>query len=138
MNQGFYRGECKFLKPEIAKKVKRNPVNVANYLQGIQKGIVQIQEHCFCMIGNNLSIELTVLPLAFTDIHFLQQNIFILPRPNNFLKKYLEERSLFLRPLIPLFWTSGDVFSGFQGQSGQSYPHFNGLIHTLTCMLHIP
>ena len=28
---------------------------------------------------------------------------------------------LFLGPLIPLFWTSGDVSSGFQSQSGQPY-----------------
>ena len=26
-------------------------------------------------------------------------------------------------PLIPLFWTSGDVSSGFQSQSGQRYLH---------------
>ena len=26
-------------------------------------------------------------------------------------------------PLIPLFWTSGDVSSGFQSQSGQPYSH---------------
>ena len=26
-------------------------------------------------------------------------------------------------PLIPLFWTSGDVSSGFQNQSGQPYLH---------------
>ena len=30
---------------------------------------------------------------------------------------------LFVGPLIPLFWTSGDVFSGFQSQSGQPYLH---------------
>ena len=27
--------------------------------------------------------------------------------------------SHFVRPLIPPFWTSGDVSSGFQSQSGQ-------------------
>ena len=26
-------------------------------------------------------------------------------------------------PLIPLFWTSGDISSGFQSQSGQPYLH---------------
>ena len=26
-------------------------------------------------------------------------------------------------PLIPLFWTSSDVSSGFQSQSGQPYSH---------------
>ena len=33
-----------------------------------------------------------------------------------FKKKYFGERESFL-PLIPLFWTSGDVSSGFQSQS---------------------
>ena len=27
----------------------------------------------------------------------------------------------FVGPLIPLFWTSGDVFSGLQSQGGQPY-----------------
>ena len=30
-------------------------------------------------------------------------------------------RVLFVGPLIPLFWTSGDVSYGFQSQSGQPY-----------------
>ena len=30
----------------------------------------------------------------------------------------------FLGPLISLFWTSGDVSSGFQSQNGQPYWHF--------------
>ena len=29
----------------------------------------------------------------------------------------------FLGPLVPLFWTSGDVCSGYQSQSGQPYSH---------------
>ena len=28
---------------------------------------------------------------------------------------------MFVEPLITLFWTSGDVSSGFQSQSGQPY-----------------
>ena len=28
-----------------------------------------------------------------------------------------------MRPVIPLFWTSGDVYSGFQSQIGQPYSH---------------
>ena len=28
-----------------------------------------------------------------------------------------------MEPLIPLFWTPGDVSSGFQSQSGQPYSH---------------
>ena len=31
--------------------------------------------------------------------------------------------SVFWGPLILLFWTSGDVCSGFQNQSGQPYSH---------------
>ena len=37
--------------------------------------------------------------------------------------KFLEGTCPFMGPLIPLFWTSGDVSSGFQYQSGQSYSH---------------
>ena len=35
--------------------------------------------------------------------------------------KILEDMSPFCVTLIPLFWTSGDVSSGFQSQSGQPY-----------------
>ena len=34
-------------------------------------------------------------------------------------------------PLIPLFWTSGDLSSGFQSQSGQPYSHLVE-VHVLT------
>ena len=40
---------------------------------------------------------------------------------------------LFVGTLIPLFWTSGDVSSGFQSQSGQSYLHL-----AEAYVLHIP
>ena len=30
----------------------------------------------------------------------------------------------FVGPMMPLFWTSGDISSGFQSQSGQIYLHF--------------
>ena len=33
----------------------------------------------------------------------------------------------YLRPLVPLFWISGDVSSGFQSQSGLPYSHCRGL-----------
>ena len=33
------------------------------------------------------------------------------------------EHESFLGPLIPLFWTSGDISSGFKSQSGQPYLH---------------
>ena len=40
----------------------------------------------------------------------------------------------FVGPLIPLFWTSGDISSfGFQSQSGQPYSHL-----VEACMLHVP
>ena len=40
---------------------------------------------------------------------------------------------LFLGPLVPLFWTSGDVSYGFQSQSGQSYSYLAGV-----CVTHYP
>ena len=50
-----------------------------------------------------------------------------------FLLNFWRTRVLFVGPLIPLFWTSGDVSSGFQSQSGQRYPSFVEVY-----MLHIP
>ena len=38
-------------------------------------------------------------------------------------KKNLVDTCPILGPLIPLFWTSGDVSSGFQSQGGQPYSH---------------
>ena len=50
-----------------------------------------------------------------------------------FFFKYLDHISFFVEPLIPLFWTYGDVFSGFQSQSGQPYLH---LVEVY--VLHVP
>ena len=52
-----------------------------------------------------------------------------------FFKKNLEKKhkSFFVGPLILLFWTSGDVSSGFQNQSGQPYLH---LVEVY--VLHVP
>ena len=36
---------------------------------------------------------------------------------------FLVDTCLFVGPLIPLFWTSSNVSSGSQSQSGQSYSH---------------
>ena len=36
----------------------------------------------------------------------------------HFFLKFLKDMSPFVGPLIPLFWTSGDIYSGFQSQSG--------------------
>ena len=43
-----------------------------------------------------------------------------------FLKKFLADTCPFLGPLLPLFWISGDVSSGFQSQSGLPYSHCRG------------
>ena len=40
-----------------------------------------------------------------------------------FCKTFWRTKVLFVGPLIPLFWTSGDVYFGFQRQSGQPNPH---------------
>ena len=40
-----------------------------------------------------------------------------------FLKYFWMTQVLFVVPLIPLFWTSGDISPGFQSQSGQSHSH---------------
>ena len=49
---------------------------------------------------------------------------------NEFFKKKLEDISLFVGPLIPLFWTFDDICPGFQSQCGSPPPHLH------TCMLH--
>ena len=38
-------------------------------------------------------------------------------------KKVLDDISPFVGPLIPMFWTSGYISSGFQSHSGQPYSH---------------
>ena len=45
-----------------------------------------------------------------------------------FLRKFLEDIVLFFGPLMPLFWTSGDVYSGFQSQGGS-------LVYFLACVI---
>ena len=39
---------------------------------------------------------------------------------------FLADKCPFLGPLVPLFWTSSDVSSGFQSQSGLPYSHCRG------------
>ena len=39
---------------------------------------------------------------------------------------FLADTCPFLGPLVPLFWISGDVSSGFQSQSGLPYSHCGG------------
>ena len=43
-----------------------------------------------------------------------------------FFLKFLADTCPFLGPLVPLFWISGDVSSGFQSQSGLLYSHCGG------------
>ena len=43
-----------------------------------------------------------------------------------FKNKNFEDMSFFVGPLVPLFWTSVDVSSVFQSQSGQPYSHLLG------------
>ena len=43
-----------------------------------------------------------------------------------FFLKFLADTCPFLGPLVPLFWISGDVSSGFQSQSGLPYSHCGG------------
>ena len=43
-----------------------------------------------------------------------------------FLKTFLADTCPILGPLIPLFWISGDISSGFQSQSGLPYLHCGG------------
>ena len=50
----------------------------------------------------------------YTDIHFHAYIVINL----YFLKKFLADTCPFLGPLVPPFWISGDVSSGFQSQSG--------------------
>ena len=50
-----------------------------------------------------------------------------------FLKFFAGHQSFFMGPLTTLFWTRGDVSSGFQSQSGQPYLH---LVEAY--VLHIP
>ena len=40
---------------------------------------------------------------------------------NKTLRREPDIKSFFVGPLIRLFWTSGDVSSGYQSQSGQPY-----------------
>ena len=45
----------------------------------------------------------------------------------SFFKKFLADTCPFLGALVPLFWISGDVSSGFQSQSGLPYSHSGGV-----------
>ena len=44
----------------------------------------------------------------------------------SFFFKFLADTCPFWGPLLPLFWISGDISSGFQSQSGLPYSHCGG------------
>ena len=69
-----------------------------------------------------------ILPIEFINPEQFIQLFSLL-----FLKFFWRTWVLFVGPLIPLFWTSGDVSSGFQSQSGQAY-----LSLAEAYMLHVP
>ena len=52
---------------------------------------------------------------------------------SNFLKNFWRTRVFFMGPLMPLFWISGDVSSGFQSQHWQLYLHLAEVY-----VLHVP
>ena len=52
------------------------------------------------------------------NVHGLLVRIF---HPKHFFQIFGGHKFFFVGPLKPLFWTSGDVSSGFQSQSGQPY-----------------
>ena len=54
---------------------------------------------------------------------FFQQTRFVNVR--QFLLIFLEDISLSVGPMIPLFWTFGDVSSGVQSQSGLPFLHLS-------------
>ena len=53
-------------------------------------------------------------------VQFSKLNFFL------FFLKFLADTCPFWGQLVPLFWISGDVSSGFQSQSGLPYSHCGG------------
>ena len=47
----------------------------------------------------------------------------------SFLEIFWRTSAIFVEPLIPLFWTSGDICPGFQSQGG--FPHLHALLPLL-------
>ena len=60
--------------------------------------------------------------LGYRDINSLDISLWaslgIASNKGCFLKKFWGHKSFFLGPLIPLFWTSGDICPGFQSKGG--------------------
>ena len=66
--------------------------------------------------------------------HKIKRSVhFVLFRFYLFIYIFWRTQVLFVGPLIHRFWTSGDISSGFQSQSGQPYSHLAEVY-----MLHIP
>ena len=83
----------------------------------------------FC-IGIKLSTPLRIL--LFSNAIFLSWHPFskasFLEGKTIVLRIFLEDTRPFMDPLIPLFWTSGDVFSGFKSKSGWAALWFQELM----------
>ena len=106
---------------------------VSDYSLGIRDSIFQFRfaqghNECFLIWGENQQgnfVTPLVNHLIISDhLHFLlpQTNLFclltsILPEIFIFLKKMWRTKVLLVEPLIPLFWTFGDVCPGFQSLS---------------------
>ena len=54
----------------------------------------------------------------------VEELLWVLTTPLNFFKGFWQTHVLFLGPLVPLFWISGDDLSGFQSQIGFCLTHF--------------
>ena len=76
-------------------------------------------------------IRVIMFKLTLSDLYTklclakIQRTMLILPQKygsnSALLKNFWRTWVLFVGPIIPLFWTSGDVSSGFQSQSWQPY-----------------
>ena len=64
------------------------------------------------------SAQLLNISICSPTTSYMKRNCFLLKVLLLFLKKFLADTCPFLGPLVPLFWISGDVSSGFQSQSG--------------------
>ena len=83
--------------------------SVRNAVSGRQMRV----SHRICLLRSS-SCQRLFFPKYFLTSHYIY--VFF---QNNFWRT----RVLFMGPMIPLFWTSGDVSSGFQSQNGQPYSH---------------
>ena len=101
----------------------------------------QSQEPYFWFTGHHTVMEpyfwvyipsrcLKIFPLGLQAIRLLSNCTLRFTRHHavleSFFFKFLADTCPFLVPLVPLFWISGDISSGFQSQSGLPYLHCGG------------